>query len=464
MASLAFAPSPARADGGVESQLLDASDTMDIAGLQDRFAAIAKKVAPAVVAISASENLVATPAANRHADLTPQRLAAMLNETTRTVGTGFIINPDGYIVTNAHVVETAKQLWITTDDRKVYPAMLVGCDSRADLAVLKIPVHDLPAVDFAPAAHPRRGQWAITIGNPYGYATEGEMAVSVGVISATDRSLPGLAAKENRLYSNLLQTTAQINPGNSGGPLFDITGKVVGINTAVILPQKQINGIAFAIPITPELLDELSNLAAGKEIVYGYLGIVVETATPGQLQVAGVNRGSGVVVQSVEANSPAAGPGRLRRGDLLVAMNGQSIADADHFVRQVGTSPVDQPAKMELIRAGKLLTTLVKPTRRPEPMALNAASPRLHWHGLLFGSAPANWHTPASGNPTGVVVLAVEKQSPAIPAAAVGAILQSVAGHPIRSIEQLQQIINDTPESQCVMELQPVDTESAAAH
>jgi len=190
---------------------------------------------------------------------------------------------------------------------------------------------------------------------------------------------------------------------------------------------------------------------------------VVETATPGQLHAAGGNHDGGVVVRSVEDDSPAGGSSGFRRGDVLLSLNGQAISDANHFVRQVGASPVDQPAKVEFIRSGKVLATVVKPIRRPQMLAMNGQSQRFHWHGLLFGPAPANWQNSVPSNPTGVVVLAVEKQSPAIPAEAVGAILQTVAGHPIRSIEQLQQIINDTPESQCVMELKPVEREAVAA-
>src|SRR5439155_11789612 len=181
----------------------------------------------------------------RSEEMNPEKLQSILDQTTRTVGTGFIFDSDGYILTNEHVVGEAEQLWVTTDDHKVYPAIIVGSDPRADLAVLKIPASHLPVVKWGDGTMLHRGQWTIAIGNPYGLATEGEMCMSVGVVSATSRSLPKLASKENRLYSDLIQTTAQINPGNSGGPLFDLGGNVIGINTAVILPQKQTNGIGF---------------------------------------------------------------------------------------------------------------------------------------------------------------------------------------------------------------------------
>src|SRR4051794_961886 len=159
-------------------------ETLDLAGLQDRFASVAAKISPSVVAISATEADFNYEAALRADDLNPDKLASMLAGSDRTVGTGFVIDGDGYILTNDHVVSHAEQLWVTTDDKKVYPAMIVGSDPRADLAVLKIPTNKLPAVKWADPSKLKRGQWTIAIGNPYGLAAEGEMCMSVGVISA----------------------------------------------------------------------------------------------------------------------------------------------------------------------------------------------------------------------------------------------------------------------------------------
>ena len=163
-------------------------ETLDLSGLQDRFADVAQRIAPSVVAISATEATFNVDAALRADDLNPNRLAALLSGSDRTVGTGFVVDADGYILTNDHVVAHCEQLWVTTDDRKVYPAMVIGSDPRADLAVLKIPARNLPAVKWADPAKLKRGQWTIAIGNPYGLAAEGELAMSVGVVSATGRS------------------------------------------------------------------------------------------------------------------------------------------------------------------------------------------------------------------------------------------------------------------------------------
>ena len=180
------------------------------------------------------------------------------------MGTGFIVDSDGYIVTNDHVVSSNDNIWVTTDDHHVYPAIVVGSDPRSDVAVLKIPASKLPTIRFAEAPA-KRGQWTMALGNPYGLAGGGEMAVSVGIVSATGRSLPKLSSHEERLYCDLIQTTAQINPGNSGGPLFNLKGEMIGINAAVILSQKVTNGIGFAIPVTPHLRQTIDDLKQGRE-------------------------------------------------------------------------------------------------------------------------------------------------------------------------------------------------------
>ncbi|MGB7156764.1 MAG: trypsin-like peptidase domain-containing protein, partial [Tepidisphaeraceae bacterium] len=361
-----------------------AERTLDLAGLQDQFSTLATKLAPAVVAISSACDPVEADNALRSEDLTFEKIDTILGRATRMVGTGFVIDTDGYILTNEHVIGDSQQLWITTDDRTVYPAIVVGSDPRADLAVLKIAATNLPMVTFAEPGTLRRGQWSIALGNPYGYAGEGEMAMSVGVVSATGRSLNKLAAKENRLYTNLIQTTAEINPGNSGGPLFDIEGRVIGINTAVILPQKQTNGLGFAMPITPQLLQTVRELKQGREIVYGYVGILVSTPTARERRLAGIEKAIGARIDSIEADAPAS-KADLQAGDVIVGLNGEEIDDGDDFVRVVGRTPVDQPASMRVARAGKTLAIDVTPRRRPMPgVAVTRESQRLRWQGLVL--------------------------------------------------------------------------------
>ncbi len=338
-----------------------------MAHLEKEFESVSRRVAPAVVAVCATDSTVDADGALRSDELNGERLSAMLDSVDRTVGTGFIVDSDGYIVTNDHVIAHAEQLWVTMDDHKVFPAIVVASDPRSDIAVLKIPASHLPAVHLGQGNAVHRGQWTIAMGNPYGFASDGQMCASVGVVSAVGRSLPKLSNKEDRLYSDLIQTTAQINPGNSGGPLFDIKGDVIGINTAVILPQKQANGIGFAMPITPRVVRVIENLKQGREVVYGYLGVKVVSPTPRERREAGITDDEGARIDGVEKDSPAAG--RLEPGDVVVRFNHQSVRDSDHFVRLVGESPADRPIEVLISRRGKVGSIELTPARREVPAA-----------------------------------------------------------------------------------------------
>jgi serine protease Do len=458
--------SPPRADRAVQ-----ASDTLDLTGLQARFEAIAKSVSPSVVAISASVADTNSDDALRSDEMNGQKLEHILDKVVRTVGTGFVIDAAGYILTNEHVVGGAECLWVTTDAGKVYPAVVIGSDPRADLAVLKIPAANLAPVKFAPYDSVRRGQWTIALGNPYGLAASGEMSMSVGVVSATDRSLPKLASKENRLYSNLIQTTAEINPGNSGGPLFDLAGQIIGVNTAVILPQKQTNGIGFAMPVTPRLMDVVRQLKDGNEIPYARLGVTVVTPTDKERRAANVRDDSGARVESVEDDSPATAAD-LRPADIITHVNGAPIRDGDHFIRLIGECPTSAPTNLTLARNGKPLTLAAHLVRKQPPaVAVTRDSQRLRWRGMLLGPTPSHWTTPslsplATGNsqlatkPEGLLVLAVEKNSPAEKMGITqGSVIKSVAGQPVASIPSLQRILNDTPSELCKFELaSPLNT------
>jgi serine protease Do len=448
-------------DAESENEPTDGNDTLDLTGLQEKFQAIAKRVGPTVVAISAAETADGSDSALRAEEMTTQKLEELLAKTTRTVGTGFVISADGYILTNEHVIEDSQEYWVTTDDHHVYPAIVVGADPRADLAVLKIPAQNLPTVKFSRNAS-ARGQWTITLGNPYGLATEGDMAMSVGVVSATDRSLPRLASKENRLYSNLIQTTAQINPGNSGGPLFDVNGQVIGINTAVILPQKQTNGIGFAIPVTQQLLSEVDDLRQGREVVYGYIGVTVSAPTDLQRHVLNIVDPIGVHVDAVETGSPATG--NLKPDDIVLQVNGQTVRDSDHFVRLIGSAALDKPSSLLIARDDLRMMVSVTPIKRPVQFAIFTDNQRLYWRGMILGPVPANWSgADHLAKPvTGVLVVDIDKDSPMHKQKiAAGSIIATVAGRPVGSLLDLQNIVNDVTPDQCDVKL--ADTKAVVA-
>ena len=459
------------------SDKIEVLDNFSAPELEQKFEDVSRRVSRAVVAISATEATVETDATLRSDDINPDRLAGVLDAVDRTVGTGFVVDADGYIVTNDHVVAKAQQLWVTTDAHKVFPAIVVGSDPRADLAVLKIPATQLPVAHFAAQAA-RRGQWTIAIGNPYGLAGGGDMAVSVGIVSATNRALPRLSGKEDRLYSNLIQTTAQINPGNSGGPLFDLSGDVIGINTAVILPQKQTNGIGFAIPADAHVLRIIDNLKQGHEVIYGYLGVKVSSPTPRERREAGVEEedgdgdggGGGARVESVETDSPAAAA-HVKVGDIIVRLDGDAVHDSDDFVRLIGLCPVGEPVKAVVYRHGAIALSLSLRARQTPPETVTRESQRFRWRGMLLGPIPAKWNfeggsiaapAAAAAAPAparrpnaaaGIMVIGIDAHSPfVIEGIKAGSIITAVAGHPIHDIAELQRIINDTPASQCRIE------------
>ncbi len=445
------------------------SDTFDAQELEQQFEQVARRVSPAVVAISATDSRLDADDTQRSEDLSAEKLSNVLDTVDRTVGTGFVIDPEGYIVTNEHVVGKAEQVWVTMDDRKVYPALVVGSDPRSDLAVLKIPAHHVPTVKFADG-EARRGQWAVAVGNPYGLAGGGEMAVSVGVVSATGRSLPKLSGKEDRLYSDLLQTTAQINPGNSGGPLFDVHGEVIGVNTAVILPQKQTNGIGFAMPADRRLKEIVQDLKEGREVIYAYLGVKVAMPTFHECKEAGLGAETGARVDVVDPGSPA-DEAKLKVGDILTRLSDDAVRDADQFVRAVGGAGIDTPVKMVLYRGGSTRTVTLNLRRRElTASAVTRDSQRLHWRGLLLGAVPAHWSGSgnsggAAANTTaaasvqkkpaaGLLVIAVDPNCPLAKEGIVqGSIITTVAGKPVTDVTALQQIINDVPPDKCVLGL-----------
>jgi serine protease Do len=459
--SLALAADKVNSD----PHLVEPDETLQLTGLEQRFQTIARHVSPSVVAISASAGNSDRDDVQRSESMTAAKLETVLDRGIRTVGTGFVVDPDGYIVTNEHVVGDSEQIWVTTDSGTIYPALVVGSDPRLDLAVLKIPATNLPVVKFAPDSEVHRGQWTIALGNPYGLAQAGEMAMSVGVVSAVERSLPKLADKEKRLYSDLIQTTAQINPGNSGGPLLNLYGQVIAINTAVILPQRQTSGIGFAIPINRNLLDIISSMKDGGEVVHGYLGVTVATPSFEERRDLNLALDSGARIEFIETNSPAAKV--LKLDDMILAVNGESIHSSEHFVRTINQAGIAQPTELKIRRDGKDKTVTVQLARRDLPPTLvSRQNQRLHWRGLLLGPIPGNWD-PDGGRkktPTGLLVLAIDPKSPMTKQGIKqGSIITSVAGKPVSTVIDLQKVINDTPAEKWSVEcLKPAEAVAAS--
>ncbi|MDA8337635.1 MAG: trypsin-like peptidase domain-containing protein [Peptococcaceae bacterium] len=264
-------------------------------------------------------------------------------EEQQMLGSGFIIRPDGYILTNDHVIQGAGSVTVTLAGQdKSFPAQVVGSDYSLDLAVLKINDGDnLPVLPLGSSNQARVGDWVIAIGNPYGL----DHTVTVGVLSAKGRPITA----GNRTYSNLLQTDAAINPGNSGGPLLNLAGQVIGINTAV---DAQAQGIGFAIP-TSTVLGVLPHLL--RHTPTPYLGVMVENVPGTVTAQLGLSPGQGALIAAVEPNSPAAAAG-LQKGDVIAAFNGRPVEGPDDLVAKVQACTPGTTAQVQIFRNGRSMT------------------------------------------------------------------------------------------------------------
>jgi S1-C subfamily serine protease len=270
-------------------------------------------------------------------------------------GSGFVFTPDGYILTNSHVVQGAGKVDVTVSDGRRMRADLVGDDPETDLAVLRITASDLTAAPLGDSNQIRVGQLVIAIGNPYGF----QCTVTAGVISALGRSL---RARSGRLIDNILQTDAALNPGNSGGPLVSSRAEVIGVNTATIMPAQ---GLCFAIAINTAKF-VAGRLIRDGRIVRGYIGMAGQNVQlPRRLvHFHKVAVPSGVMIVSLEPNSPAERAG-LKTGDVIVGLGGKPVASIDDLQRLLSSECVGVAIEIEVVRATELLAVRIVPAESP---------------------------------------------------------------------------------------------------
>ncbi len=269
----------------------------------------------------------------------------------RGAGSGFILSKDGYVVTNNHVVEGAREIVVTLADRDEYPATVVGRDPKTDLALLKInPKKDLPAATLGDSGGVRVGDWVVAIGNPFGLAN----TVTAGIVSAKGRVI-GAGP-----YDDFIQTDASINPGNSGGPLFNLRGEVVGINTAVVASGQ---GIGFAIPVNTAKLVVPELKAAGR-VTRGWLGISVQEVTNDLQKALALPDRKGALVAGIASGGPAERAG-LRPGDLIRRYGGKSVEDSAHLPAVVAATPAGKKVTIAVLRDGREQDLVVTIGRMP---------------------------------------------------------------------------------------------------
>jgi serine protease Do len=263
------------------------------------------------------------------------------------IGSGVVISPDGYIVTNNHVIDGAVDIRVTMTDRRILKAKLIGADKLTDLAVIKVEGSNLPSVPWGDSAALRPGQTVLAFGNPYGF----RFTVTRGIVSALNR--PNPFSEDRRKPGEFIQTDAAINPGNSGGPLVDARGEVVGINTFLVSPSGTFSGMGFAIP-SQIVRPTVETLIRDGKVTHGYIGIGISDVTPENSKFFDLTENTGALVSQVEPNSPGA-KGGLKVGDVITELNGQAVSDAGQLQMEVGQKRPDSTIKLTVLRDGKSL-------------------------------------------------------------------------------------------------------------
>jgi serine protease Do len=335
-----------------------------------------------------------------------------------SLGSGFIISPDGYIVTNNHLIQgltgtgTVDTVTVKTTDGREFAARIVGRDETSDLALLKIDGQNLPFVQWGDSTKARVGDWVIAIGDPYGVGS----TVTAGIISALHRSITGVGA-----YDRYIQTDAAINMGNSGGPMFDLNGNVIGINSALISPTGASVGIGLAIP-AEAAKPVIEALRKGQRPSRGYLGVGLQPVDEDLAPALGIAKDTGELVRSVVPNGPAARAG-LVQGDVIVKVNGQQVTPDQTVSYLVANTPVGQRVPLEIIRSGKRATVYVAVAERPTEEQLAK---------LSGGDTGTQGTTPTPPTPQRALGLSLAPLTPDVaraanlPATARGVIITSV--------------------------------------
>ena len=326
-------------------------------GAPTSFADLAERLQPAVVNIATKKKVQVPVAFN---PFTGER--AVSPQEQQSGGSGFLISTDGYIVTNNHVVtggpkaDAVDSVTVTLFNGKEYQAEIVGRDATSDIALLKIKATDLPFVEMGDSKKSRVGDWVIAIGNPLGLGN----TVTAGIISALQRNIGTRTA-----YDRFIQTDTAINPGNSGGPLFNLDGKVVGINNRLISPIGANIGVGFAIPVD-EIISVVDTLKKGVRVERGYLGVGVEPIDENMADALGLTKKRGEFVSRVQAGEPAAKAG-LKDGDIVLTVNGQELTPDKTLTYVIANVKPGTKVPLEILREGKPMTiNAVVGTRPPE--------------------------------------------------------------------------------------------------
>ncbi len=291
------------------------------------------------------------------------------------LGSGVIISPDGYILTNNHVVDGATDISVTLPDRREFNAKVIGTDPKTDIAVIKIEASSLPAITVGDSSKLQIGDQVLAIGNPFGIG----QTVTMGIVSATGRA--GLNIED---YEDFIQTDASINPGNSGGALVNDRGELVGINTAILSGNSGGNqGIGFAVPVNlaRQVMDQI---ALHGQVTRAYLGVRIQEVSPAIAKAIGLDGPKGALVSDVTANSPAEKAG-LQSGDVITAVNGKPVVESNQLAMDVSMMGVDKPVKLQVFRNGSTINVNAETGEMPGKPVERASNDNGHSNSALDG-------------------------------------------------------------------------------
>jgi serine protease Do len=349
----------------------------------------------------------------------------------KSLGSGVIIDKEGYILTNDHVVEKATSIKVKLSDGKEYDAKVIGKDAKTDLALIKVNVRSsLPVAILGDSDALEVGDWVMAIGNPYGL----DHTVTAGIVSAKGRVIG------QGPYDDFIQTDASINPGNSGGPLFNLRGEVVGINTAIISGGQ---GIGFAIPVNMAKV-LLPQLKSNGKIVRGWLGVVIQKVTPELAKSFGIKEMEGALVSDVMEDSPAARAG-IKRGDVIVSFDGKPIKEFDQLPRIVAATPVGKKARIRLLREGspvEVEVTITEGKEETQETANTGPAVDKNFGLVVQNVTPEIAHHLHIKDTRGVIVTDIQQGSPAEEAdVRAGDIIREINRKPVRNVDDFRQIV-----------------------
>jgi serine protease Do len=412
---------------------------------------LARALKPAVVNISTKRAEERMQLANPFGESEPfQRFLKQFEQAprrfVRSQGSGFIVNPAGYIVTNSHVVEGATDIRVKIDDGRELAARAVGRDPKTDLALLKVEATGLPVIPLGDSSALQVGEPVMAIGNPFGL----ERTVTTGIVSATGRVIG------QGPYDDFIQTDASINPGNSGGPLINARGQAVGINAAIFSQTGGSVGIGFAIPVN-QAKTVVTELAANGKVTRGWLGVSIQPLTPELATSFKVAEGSGALIASVQESGPAAKAG-LRAGDVITQFNGQRVSQSSDLPRLVAATPVGRQVPVTLIRDGRSVTMTVTVAQMDGDGQLAAMTPSDEAKGTLGLTVesvkPEMARELGLDAARGVIVRGVRNGSPAENAGLrPGDVITEVDHQSVADAGQMKRVLDTHPKGQPVLVL-----------